>query len=138
MERQYKRNHRESYMILEDRQYESGYEETMLRENHIRSLLSFHTMLKDGSVQFWYDITGKQSLQDYFDREGVTLFRLSAVIGSLMAAFEETQRYLIDPARIDLHTESIYMEKGEPQRLYLCYCPFEEAGGVSQVLEYLL
>lgn len=138
MERQYKRNHRESYMILEDRRYESDYEETMLRENRIRCLLSFHTMQKDDRVQFWYEITGKQSLRDYFEQEGVTFAHVEKCIRCLLIAFEEMQKYLLEPGRIDLHVESIYMEKGEPNRLYLCYCPFDEAGGITQIMEYLL
>ena len=58
----YKRNSNQSYMILEGEEGDSGYEETMLRENTVSSLLDFHTMEINSSLQFWYEITGKKSL----------------------------------------------------------------------------
>lgn len=44
MEISYKRTHKESYMIISTEEYVSDYEEQMLKENEIRSLLSFYTM----------------------------------------------------------------------------------------------
>jgi hypothetical protein len=140
MEVQYKRNHRESYMILESESYQHNYEERMLKENQLRSLLSFYTMQIDGTTQFWYDITGLQSLQDYFDRENVTLQNLEQVVMYLVLAFEEMQKYLLDQKKIYLDSRSIYLRRQEPFRLYLCYCPFvpEEEAGMRKITEYLL
>lgn len=44
----YKRTHKESYMIISTEEYVSDYEEQMLKENEIRSLLSFYTMEMNG------------------------------------------------------------------------------------------
>ena len=72
MEISYKRTHKESYMIISTEEYVSDYEEQMLKENEIRSLLSFYTMEMNGRIQFWYDISGKQSLKDYLQQKEVT------------------------------------------------------------------
>ena len=69
MEISYKRTHKESYMIISTEEYVSDYEEQMLKENEIRSLLSFYTMEMNGRIQFWYDISGKQSLKDYLPHD---------------------------------------------------------------------
>ena len=71
MEISYKRSFNESYMIVEGERSITGYEEQMLRQNQIRSLLTFYTMETNGRLQFWYEITGKESLRDYLDRKSV-------------------------------------------------------------------
>ena len=60
MEISYKRTHKESYMIISTEEYVSDYEEQMLKENEIRSLLSFYTMENNGRKKLWYDLSGKK------------------------------------------------------------------------------
>jgi hypothetical protein len=81
-----------------------------------------------------------QSLQDYFDRENVTFQNLEQVMMYLILAYEEMQKYLLDQKKLYLDVKSIYLQRQEPFRLFLCYCPFvpEEETGISRVMEYLL
>lgn len=140
MEVQYQRNHKESFMIIEENTYKHTFEEKMLKENQIRSLLSFYTMELDGKVQFWYEITGLQSLWDYFQQETVTLETLEQVFLYLMLAFEEIRKYLLDTSRIYLDPKGVFVQRQGSFRLYLCYCPFltEEDGGMDRLTEPLL
>ena len=59
-------------MIIEGNGYESNYEEQMLRENEVNNLLSFYTIKINQQIQFWYDISGKRSLRDCVEQEGIT------------------------------------------------------------------
>ena len=69
MEISYKRTHKESYMIISTEEYVSDYEEQMLKENEIRSLLSFYTIEKNCRKKIWYDNYGKQSLKNYMQQK---------------------------------------------------------------------
>lgn len=102
MEISYKRTHKESYMIISTEEYVSDYEEQMLKENEIRSLLSFYTMNMNGRIQFWYDISGKQSLKDYLQQKEVTYESMEEVFLYLAMAYEEIHKYL-------LHEDKVYL-----------------------------
>lgn len=141
MEISYKRTHRESYMVVEKEDGPVDYQERMLKENEIRSLLSFYTMQSDGKTQFWYDISGKQSLRDYVEKEGVSLVVLEKIFACMMWAFEELQKYLIQEQNIILGPEMVYMNRQEQLRMYLCYCPNEATRSkplFQELMEYVV
>lgn len=136
MEISYKRTQRESYMIIQGEYVADDYEERMLRENEISSLLGFYTMQMDGKLQFWHDISGKQSFVDYLDQEEVSVASVELLFRHLIMAFEELQKYLIRESHILLQPETIYIGKQDYMQIYLCYCPEKKEGGLA--LEELL
>ena len=64
MEVSYKRTYKESYLIITGTLGSYQYEEMMLKENELKTLLTFYTMDVNGKTQFWYDISSKQSIKD--------------------------------------------------------------------------
>ncbi len=123
MDISYKRTQRESYMIVQGEYAVEDYEERMLKENEIHSLLAFYTMQMDGKLQFWHDISGKQSFRDYLDQEQVSVEVVELLLRHLIIALEELQKYLIREGHILLLPETIYIGKQEQMQIYLCYCP---------------
>lgn len=119
----YKRTLRESYMVVEKGDDPINYEERMLKENEIRSLLSFYTMQSDGKTQFWYGISGKQSLKDYLEKEEISLALLERMLTCIMIAFDELHKYLIRDDNILLGPETVYLNRQDQLRVFLCYCP---------------
>ena len=137
----YERNLKESLMTVEGRPVMKPYEEEMLRENDIPSLLSFYTSTMNGEVRFCFDITGKSSLRDFLEEEGLSAGIVSGVIKKLKKAFEQTDRYLINPENIRLSPDTIFIERLSGDfRLFLSYMPFEDDGGeygLSAVMRFL-
>ncbi len=137
----YERNLKESLMTVEGRPVMKPYEEEMLRENDIPSLLSFYTSTMNGEVRFCYDITGKSSLRDFLEEEGLSVSVVSGVIRKLKKAFDQTDRYLISPENIRLSPDTIFVERLSGDfRLFLSYMPFEDNGGefgLSAVMRFL-
>ena len=137
----YERNLKESLMTVEGRPVMKPYEEEMLRENDIPSLLSFYTSTMNGEVRFCYDITGKSSLRDFLDEEGLSTHIVSGVIKKLKKAFDQTDRYLISPENIRLSPDTIFVERLSGDfRLFLSYMPFENDGGeygLSAIMRFL-
>ena len=137
----YERNLKESLMTVQGRPVMKPYEEEMLRENDIPSLLSFYTSTMNGEVRFCYDITGKSSLRDFLDEEGLSVRTVCDVIRKLKKAFDQTDRYLIAPENIRLGPDTVFAERYPGDfRLFLAYMPFEDDGGefgLSSVMRFL-
>lgn len=140
LEISYKRTHKESYMIVTTEVYDTDYEERMLKENQIRSLLSFYTMEINGRLQFWYDISGKQSLRDYLLQAEISWEILEQLLLYLIMAYEEIRKYLLRAEHICLRPETVYVSRQGQFRIFLCYCPFltEEQAVFSSIMEYIL
>lgn len=142
MEVQYKRNYNDCYMVIETEAVQTDYEEQMIGQNEIGCLLSFYTMEVNHRMQFWYQITGKESLTEYFRGEGVTLTSLETLILSLQDACDEIKKYLLRQNRICLLPETVYLHKGSNGvSLFLCYCPLEMGDLFRQfqgIMEYVL
>lgn len=136
MEISYKRNQMESYMVTQGKYVVQPYEERMLKENTINSLLDFHVVQMDGKSELWHDISGKQSLQDYLEQETVSLTLLESLFRHLIMAFEELEKYLIEKRSILFQPETIYIGKQEQMRIYFCYCPMME--NVTPPLEMIM
>ena len=67
MQTEYRRNLNKSYMIIYAEAFYSSYEMEMFSENRIDGFLDFETVVSNGKNQFWYDITGKQSLDSWLE-----------------------------------------------------------------------
>lgn len=140
MEIKFKKTYKESYMVLEGNYQLKQYEEKMLRENQIRSLLSFYTMQLDGTLQFWHDISGKVSLREYLEKEPLTFEVLDRIITYSIAALEELSTYLISQKRVLVHPDTVYINRQGLFHIFLCYYPGEELEKpfFSDVMEYVI
>lgn len=141
MEISYKRTHQESYMVVETENTLTDYQERMLKENEISSLLSFYTIQLDGKTRFWHDISGKQSLKDYLEQERVSLDLLERILISMILAFEELEKYLIQHQNILLRPDTVFMSRQEQLRIFLCCCPGVREDNMpmfQEMMEYIV
>lgn len=129
-------------MIIEGETIDVGYEEEMLRQNQLQSLLRFYTTEVNGRIQFWYEITGKESLKDYLEHQTIDLEMIGHVVTYLAIAYEEISRYLLLQQHIYLHPEAIYLERSQQKmQMQLCYCPMQMEGFCQQfrsIMEFIL
>lgn len=138
MEIQYQRELQKSYMILEGDPADVGYEEQMLRENEIRTLLAFYTVELNRRIQFWYDITGKKSLRDYTEQKGLDMAMLQKIVTYLGIAYGEIRKYLIAQDHIYVSPDTVFVEDRESGfLLLLCYCPFARGSLQEQMMELM-
>lgn len=122
---EYKRNYDHSYMILEDEDNETNYEEKMLLHNDLKSLLVLEIMSSDEKKQYWYDITGRESLRTYLDYEKFSFDEIETLFQYLIYAMEETEEYLLDPGHILLSVDGIFFDRNTKTPSF-AYFPFEE------------
>lgn len=138
MEIKYKRQHNESYMVLEVNEESLGYEEKMIEENQLSSLLKFSKVNFNGVQQYNYCISRKENLEDYLEGRELTLELLKRIILNIQLGYEEIAKYLIDENHIYLSKETVFLEKSNDSfRLSLCYYP-SDLGSVQQQFRSLM
>lgn len=141
MEICYKRDPRGSFMIIEGQPHKETYEDIMVRENNVKSILNSYSAEIDSRLQYWYNISGKRSLQDYVDEEGLSIDFVINLFEAINYAYGRLTKYLIDPSHIFLTPESLFLDSASDNvMVYLCYMPFEKDGnrdGFSTITECL-
>lgn len=142
MEVLFRRNHNDSYMVVEGEAQPIEFEYEMIENNQISSLLKFYCMEMNGKNQFWYNITGKQSLKDYMEQTPMDFQILERIFTYLYLACEEIEKYLIDQSHLLMSPEYIYLDKSDNCLSFsFCYYPHNDDKTTDQfrgVLEHLL
>ncbi len=124
MDISYKRQHNESFMVVELEDTVSTYEEKMIEENDISCLLTITRMNFNGSMQYHYNISRKENLEDYLDSHDLNLDIFRRFVVNLKLAYAELDKYLIDERHIWLDKESLFFEKSADSfKLGLCFYP---------------
>lgn len=142
MKIEYQRTASNSYMIVRnpDCSYEN-YELQMALRNHITGLLPLQVIEENGQTDYWYDITGMQSL-DAITRQGAAVGRDMTVflfrkICDVRISMEE---YMLDVRDLSFDMEHIFMDRTEKKAAF-CYIPGfrqKQTNGIRGLLEDIL
>lgn len=123
--REYQRSFGKSYMIVSKEGWKENYQLRMAEQNDIYGLLPVKRVPHGISVQFWYDITGKNSIDMYMKNHKADARLLEKLINGLQKTCLSMQEYLLDEAGICLEPESIYISNADEQ-IYFCYQVYEQ------------
>lgn len=141
MEIRYKRDLNSNYMILKDEYTgREGYEVRMITENRIHGFLPCVIQRHEGQTEYYYEITGRQSMELLYERRKLKSDQLRSLLKELLRVFESAKEYLLDPNHFILSPDSMYLDV-RSEKLYLCYHPgFEKEirDTFLNLTEYLL
>ena len=141
MEIRYKRDLNSNYMILTDKEpMEENYEIRMITENRIYGFLPCISQKQDITMEYYYEITGRQSMSLLYERRKLDCKQLRSLLRELERALEAAKEYLLNPDHFILSPESIYLHS-QSEKLYLCYYPGYEKDireSFLELAEYLL
>jgi hypothetical protein len=129
-----------SFMVIEQKEKACEWEEKMIRNRRPPHLLLADTVQKDGEVQLWYDITGRQSLDVILETTGLNYELLCHVLLGIYEMIQTLQGLLLDTGRLLLIPESIFFDY-RLEEISFCYYPGNEQNGESSfvaLMEYLL
>lgn len=119
----YRRKLSESYQVIT---FEKGklkiHELEMLRRNQLPGMLPVEFMLADGKGQFWYNITGLQSLEDLRKTGHFREDTLKKLVEGLAGFLKTAEQYMLREESIRLD-EIFFSPDGG--RVYFGYLPFE-------------
>lgn len=140
MEIVYKRNIKQSFMVLSSEEIVADYQIQMCTRNKIAGLLEMETVVADGRLQFWFDITGKQSLEEYVKNHPMEESLFVRLLGAVQDVAANLNGYLLEENHIQLEMQTIYIDL-TTQQLYFCYFPKEQRALTESfhlLMEYLL
>lgn len=140
MEVTYRRNVGKSFMVISGICKRPDYQIEMCKRNRIRPFLDFETIVADGRMEYWYDITGKQSLEEYVKHKKLGYQELKKLLEAIHTGIEAAENYLLKEQSVLLSPEYLYVSNHSGEVL-LCYCPGEEvplAESFHALMEYLL
>ena len=139
MDYKFKRDLKNSFMIVESGFENAGYEKNILRYNDIDVLVPFHTVEINNVTQVWYDITGLVSLKDYLMQQSITYELMRKVLLYLKIAIDETERYLIDVNHLSIDIDTVFVVKNDMEwKLMLIYCPENNQSSLDSILEFFM
>ena len=98
------------YLIAE---YEddAGFEQKIFGNNRIPGLVDYRTEHIDGKKAYWFDITGKRSLQEIADERKLCRDDVQAIYNGIRDISDCVRDYLIEPEHIVLEPEYIFISE---------------------------
>ncbi len=140
MEIAYQRNLKNSYMIIRGDAPSSEYDRKMLERRKCSSFLPAEVLDQDGEVQYWYDVSGKQSLDVYLSAHFLGEDFFEKFLSALGQTGEWIENYLLEERHLVLRTETIFLD-ADTLNCSFCYCPIceeELTGQFQKLMEQLL
>lgn len=124
MKSEYKRDINGNYLVLYENEEPdtSSYQMRMLVGNTIPSFLKCRVQGVDGQFMVCFDITSKQSVLTLYEEKKMGYEDLQMILGGFVQVMEEISEYLLNPCRLILKPEYMYVDV-ERRQLYFCYLP---------------
>lgn len=119
----YKNNLKQAFLILESDEENveaDDYQIAMLQENYIPGILQMHVRYVDGTCQYLYEISGKNSFRLVHEKSNLSCEDIRRLIESLLQALRQLQKFMIAENKILLDPDYIFCEKEE---FFFCYYP---------------
>ena len=121
MKAYYKNNLKQAFLILEgEENLEDDFQSYMLQANEIPGILKTSVKYIDNKSHYYYDISGKLSLQSIYEKEKLDKQQIKRLVDAILQAMREVQKYMLDGTGILLEPEYIYCEEGS---YFFCYYP---------------
>lgn len=107
-------------IIKDDNILASDYMVNMIMRNDINNLLKLSVSCMDGNVELIYDISGKQSIEEYCLKEKLNYNEIKLVFKELIMLSKDVSRYLLDINHIILDVNYIFINNNA-DNIYFCY-----------------
>ena len=141
MKVEYQRTARHSYMVIREADFIfENYEVQMILHNGISSLLQMQIIMEDGRVEYWYDVTGMQSLEKQFLVSAVDNDRLRFLLQSLCDMKRQMEDYMLDDGNIVFSSSMIFYDRNT-ETIRFCYIPGYvqmKTSGIRGLMEEIL
>lgn len=139
MKAEYRRDLQHNYLILQaEEEEEDNYQLRMAQQNEITGLLPFHCARKNGELQFYYEITARQSVSSLYEKRMMSCQDILLLLGGIRDTMENLQKYLLNPLQLVFYPEYVYMD-AERRTIFLCYfAGAERESSILDLAEFIL
>ncbi len=142
MKVEFKKDLRHNYMVItEGEEFQAQpYCIQMLEQQVLQGLLPMERRSMDNLTSYYYDITGRQSIRNLYDKSTLSLFKVKSLLTDVMETIENTYEYLLPEDDYVLTPELIFYDLIS-NKVSLCYLPGYNKDIKEQMiclLEYLM
>ncbi len=142
MEVEYKKDLRHNYMIIRGLKEDplNTYSIKLLEHQRIKGTLSLEKKIIDNEILYYYEITGKQTLEVILSKDAFNYKMLQTLCYNIIKVLEEAYEYLLKEEDFIISQEHIYMDIISKE-YNLCYLPGYGKGIREQIcslMEFLM
>ncbi len=141
MKVEYRKDIKHNFMVItEEEQPKEPYCIRMLEKQSLTGILPLQLRSMDNKTLFYYDITGKQSMQNLFAKISLSYDQLRQLISVLLSTMELAYEHLLPEDDFIINPEYIYIDviTNSPSLCFLSGYRQESKGQMSGLLEYLM
>lgn len=123
MEKYYQTDLNKAYLIISGEEYPAeDYQMQIIRDNPIPGLVEMEVRFVDNVQKYYYDVSGKTSLQQVFERKKPGYEEIKKLLESLLCLIYTLKKYMLSSDCILLDESTIFYDREKP---FFCYCPTE-------------
>ena len=124
MKTYYQTDLNKAYLIIEGEDYqEEDYRIQVLKENYLSGMIAPEVRYIDNVQKYYFDITGKTSVKQIYERNKPGFEELKKLMESLLCVIYTLRKHMVGSEGLLLDPELIFQEKGKH---YFCFCPLQE------------
>lgn len=129
-----------NYLIIkENADSDNKYQNKMICGNQIKHFLPCSIRRINNETYFYYEISSKQSIKSFYEREKIGYRQLFYLFRHIYEAAEKAREYLLEDSRLLLSPEYIYLNPEEEQFFFVYFpCNWEDDMTVMSFAEFLL
>jgi hypothetical protein len=138
---EYRKDIKHNYMVItEEEQPKEPYCIRMLENQALAGVLPLQQHFMDNKTLYYYDITGKQSMQNLFAKISLSYDQLRQLISVLLSIMELAYEHLLPEDDFIINPEYIYIDvvTNSPSLCFLSGYRQESRRQMSGLLEYLM
>lgn len=113
------------------------YQVDMIRNNQVDGLLKIDSRFVNNDLHLYYDVTSKQSLEDYMKRIQWGKKETLDFIEQLIQIILKAESYLLDSSSILIDSSNIYLDP-QTRRLALVYLPVKMEQSINDLIKAFL
>lgn len=136
---EYKRDMQKSYMIVKA-EGRLDYCMKMLASNSIIGFLNMEIRSVDDKNEYYYDVTGKQTLENLFQKIPFSEKLVRNILFEIVTTIKQSEEYLLLADNFVLSPEFVFMDSEGTQIQLLYYSGYEESIGqqLLRFIEYIM
>lgn len=141
MEVRYRRELSETFLILEGAEEPDAYTARILRENRIPGLFRCQINWVEGRAEYCFGISGCQTLRRLWESRQLQTGEVRELLMGLHRALEQMEEYLLEPDRLLLEPDLLFVPEAGPSQVRLCCHPGWQgnfAEELRELVQYLL
>lgn len=141
LEAKYYKDYKHNYLILQSKQEESrNYQNKILESGKIQEILRCSVRHVNGQTYFYYDISSKTTLENYYQGKKLSYSQLKDLFRQLYGIYSRLGAFFMEETKLVLLPEAIYYELTDQKYVGLYYPDYEPETGNSYeaLMEYLL